>query len=168
MNKYSEDDMNECLKALIYYSPKKEIDKIDQGFTNLKENEKLANLLLKVEKLKKLYKINKKLMEVGIKNGISNSFTTINRKGKELDYVLVSEITAYYDEDSEEYAKIIKELISKKISVLEEEPKDEITEEFDASKVEEVSIDDFDNLPPSIKVDDPVRMYLKEIGKLLY
>lgn len=87
-------------------------------------------------------------------------------KGKELDYVLVSEITAYYDEDSEEYAKIIKELISKKISVLEEEPKDEITEEFDASKVEEVSIDDFDNLPPSIKVDDPVRMYLKEIGKI--
>ena len=87
-------------------------------------------------------------------------------KGKELDYVLVSEITAYYDEDSEEYAKIIKELISKKISVLEEEPKDEITEEFEASKVEEVSIDDFDNLPPSIKVDDPVRMYLKEIGKI--
>lgn len=87
-------------------------------------------------------------------------------KGKELDYVLVSEITAYYDEDSEEYAKIIKELISKKISVLEEEPKDEITEEFDASKVEEVSIDDFDNLPASIKVDDPVRMYLKEIGKI--
>jgi len=32
--------------------------------------------------------------------------------------------------------------------------------------VEEVSIDDFDNLPPSIKVDDPVRMYLKEIGKI--
>lgn len=32
--------------------------------------------------------------------------------------------------------------------------------------MEEVSIDDFDNLPPSIKVDDPVRMYLKEIGKI--
>lgn len=87
-------------------------------------------------------------------------------KGKELDYVLVSEITAYYDEESEEYAKIVKELISKKISVLEEEPKYEISEEFDASKVEEVSIEDFDNLPPSIKVDDPVRMYLKEIGKI--
>lgn len=57
-------------------------------------------------------------MEVGIKNGISNSFTTINRKGKELDYVLVSEITAYYDEDSEEYAKIIKELISKRLVFL--------------------------------------------------
>ena len=53
-------------------------------------------------------------------------------KGKELDYVLVSEITAYYDEDSEEYAKIIKELIAKKISVLEEEPKDDLGEEFDA------------------------------------
>ncbi len=87
-------------------------------------------------------------------------------KSKETDYVLVAEITQFYSEDSEEYAKIIKELVSKKISVLEEEPQDQITEEFDASKVEEVSIDDFDNLPPSIKVDDPVRMYLKEIGKI--
>lgn len=87
-------------------------------------------------------------------------------KGKESDYVLVTEITQYYDEDSEEYAKIIKELITKKISVLEEEPKEDIQEEFDASKVEEVSIEDFDTLPPSIKVDDPVRMYLKEIGKI--
>ncbi len=87
-------------------------------------------------------------------------------KSKETDYVLVAEITQFYDEDSEEYAKIVKELVSKKISVLEEEPADVITEEFDASKVEEVSIDDFDTLPPSIKVDDPVRMYLKEIGKI--
>ncbi len=87
-------------------------------------------------------------------------------KGKESDYILVTEITQYYDEDSEEYTKIIKELITKKISVLEEEPKEDIQEEFDASKVEEVSIEDFDTLPPSIKVDDPVRMYLKEIGKI--
>ncbi len=86
-------------------------------------------------------------------------------KGKELDYVLVSEITQFYDEDSDEYARIVKELIAKKISVLEEEPKDD-KEEFDPSKVEEVQIEDFDNLPASIKVDDPVRMYLKEIGKI--
>lgn len=87
-------------------------------------------------------------------------------KGKELDYVLVSEISAFYDEESDEYAKIVKELISKKISVLEEEPKDEKIDEFDPTKVEEVQIEDFDNLPASIKVDDPVRMYLKEIGKI--
>ena len=88
-------------------------------------------------------------------------------KGKESDYVLVSEITEHFAEDSEEYAKVVKELVTLKISVLEEEPEtDEVSEEFDASKVEEVSIDDFDTLPPSIKVDDPVRMYLKEIGKI--
>ena len=40
-------------------------------------------------------------------------------KSKETDYVLVAEITQFYDEDSEEYAKIVKELVSKKISVLE-------------------------------------------------
>lgn len=60
MNKYSEDDMNECLKALINYSPIKEIDQIDQGFSNLKDNEKLANLILKLEKLRKINKVNKK------------------------------------------------------------------------------------------------------------
>lgn len=60
MNKYSEEDMNECLKALINYSPIKEIDQIDQGFSNLKDNEKLANLILKLEKLRKINKVNKK------------------------------------------------------------------------------------------------------------
>ena len=87
-------------------------------------------------------------------------------KAKESDYVLVHEITEFYGEDTEEYAKIVKELVANKISVLEEEPENDVTEEFDASKVEEVSIDDFDTLPPSIRVDDPVRMYLKEIGKI--
>lgn len=60
MNKYSEEDMNECLMALINYSPIKEIDQIDQGFSNLKDNEKLANVILKLEKLRKLNKVNKK------------------------------------------------------------------------------------------------------------
>ena len=60
MNKYSEEDMNECLKALINYSPIKEIDQIDQGFSNLKDNEKLANVILKLEKLRKINKVNKK------------------------------------------------------------------------------------------------------------
>lgn len=59
MNKYSEEDMNECLKALINYSPIKEIDQIDQGFSNLKDNEKLANVILKLEKLRKINKVNK-------------------------------------------------------------------------------------------------------------
>lgn len=60
MNKYSEIDMEECLKALINYSPKKEIDKIEEDFNNLAEKEKLANLVLKLEKLKAINKVNKK------------------------------------------------------------------------------------------------------------
>lgn len=59
MNKYSEQDMNECIKALINHSPIKEIDQINQSFSNLNENEKLANILLKLDKLKKINK-NKK------------------------------------------------------------------------------------------------------------
>ncbi|MGL4949925.1 MAG: RNA polymerase sigma factor RpoD [Anaeroplasmataceae bacterium] len=33
-------------------------------------------------------------------------------------------------------------------------------------KIEEVTIDDFDTLPAHIKIDDPVRVYLKEIGRI--
>ncbi len=95
------------------------------------------------------------------------------QEGKEKNYVLFSEVSNYFEIDSDEYEQALKDLESEKIDVLEFEPdsEDDLDQDiddtkFDASKVEEVSIDDFDNLPSSIKVDDPVRMYLKEIGKI--
>lgn len=85
------------------------------------------------------------------------------KKGQEYGYVLVSDITEFFDEDSKEYISIVEELVSKKIDVLDEEP-EQVNEEFDVSKVEEVSIEDYDKISPSIYVEDSVRMYLKEIG----
>lgn len=85
------------------------------------------------------------------------------KKGQEYGYVIVSDITEFFDEDSKEYISIVEELVSKKIDVLDEEP-EQVNEEFDVSKVEEVSIEDYDKISPSIYVEDSVRMYLKEIG----
>ena len=51
----------------------------------------------------------------------------------------------------------------------EDEPvqKETKTYQFNVhADVEEVDISNYDVLPTSVKVDDPVRMYLKEIGKI--
>ena len=76
------------------------------------------------------------------------------------------EILKYYKIDSEEYDNIIKQLNEEDINVHEEEPEDDIKEPISLNDIEEVDISDFDQLPASVKVDDPVRMYLKDIGKI--
>ncbi len=95
----------------------------------------------------------KELVELGKKNG----------------FVSMKDITNYYSEDSEEYDAIEKELVRQEIDIV---PDDSINDELDANEpnlleeIEEVDVSTFDQLPASVKVDDPVRMYLKDIGKI--
>ena len=82
--------------------------------------------------------------------------------------ISAKEIINYYSIESEEYDNIIKRLNDNDISVTEdfsyeEEDSKEPTSLHD---IEEVDISTFDQLPASVKVDDPVRMYLKDIGKI--
>lgn len=94
-------------------------------------------------------------------------------KGKK-GYVLVGEITKYYSEDSDEYAQIENELNKEDITIVQEEDMIdakldddlELDDTFSPENEEEIDIDHFDSLPASIKVDDPVKMYLKEIGNI--
>ena len=94
--------------------------------------------------------------------------------GKETGTLQVEQVTHYFEKDSEEYRSVILELEHKGIEIivpseidddfLEDEenidiPHDDIIEE-------EIDIENFDILPSTIKYDDPVRMYLKEIGKI--
>ncbi len=100
--------------------------------------------------------------------------------GRQKGYVLVKEIVKHFHDDTEEFEKIEQELIKNGIDIV---PDDELVTlnigaddkepDLDMFKgdiiEEEIDIDDFDNLdnlPQSVKVDDPVRMYLKEIGKI--
>ncbi len=94
-------------------------------------------------------------------------------KSKADGSVLKSEIVKYFQEGTEEYDKIADELDAKGITIANvTEDEDSIDEnEIDASimldeDLEDVNPDDFDKLPPTITVDDPVRMYLKEIGNI--
>ncbi len=95
----------------------------------------------------------KELQELGKKNG---------------GFIFTKDVTKYYKEDSEDYDKIEKELAKEEIDIMpdEDESAEDDNAEPNLSDVEEVDISTYDQLPASLKVDDPVRMYLKEIGKI--
>ncbi|QMS85905.1 RNA polymerase sigma factor RpoD [Candidatus Xianfuyuplasma coldseepsis] len=104
-------------------------------------------------------------------------------------YLAVKEILKYVSDDSEEFDEIVAELERKQVDVVSEDEMvtyklpvedddddDDYEEELDASivldldftkDIEEELLHDksFEN-QISIKVDDPVRMYLKEIGRV--
>ena len=92
----------------------------------------------------------KELLELGKKNGSVSS----------------KEIIKYYSIDSVEYDNVVKELLKEEINVDEDIIDDDIKEPISLSDIEEIDISTFDQLPASVKVDDPVRMYLKDIGKI--
>ncbi len=86
-------------------------------------------------------------------------------------FVKIKDLTKYYVLDSADYVKLEVELAKNEIDVVSDEEVDldlESIDEKEPENIEEIEIDieNFDTLPPSIKVDDPVRMYLKEIGKI--
>jgi len=87
--------------------------------------------------------------------------------------VYSNDILKYCEDEEISYEKIESILIEKNIDVVpsNESIDDSINEdneevELNLSDVEEVDISKYDQLPTSIKVDDPVRMYLKDIGKI--
>ena len=97
--------------------------------------------------------IQKELLELGKKNG---------------GFIFIKDVTKYFQEDSEEYEKIENALNKEEIDIMpnEEDSNEDDNAEPNLSDVEEVDISTYDQLPASLKVDDPVRMYLKEIGKI--
>ena len=94
----------------------------------------------------------KELVELSKKNG----------------YVSTKDITKHFTEDTEEYDLIEKELNKYEIDIIHESSDDDLDakEPMIMEDIEEVDISTFDQLPASVKVDDPVRMYLKDIGKI--
>lgn len=92
----------------------------------------------------------------------------------------IEEVEKVFKKDDADYADALVELDSKGVSVLTEYNLDEdleedlsddeiddidINEQIDEEEIK-IDIENFDTLPSSVRVDDPVRMYLKEIGKI--
>lgn len=107
------------------------------------------------------------------------------KAGKE-KFVNESDVTNFYPLNSDEYYEVERRLGDFEIDVLlddylgeeeteeevetEEETKDEEPDEFSLSSLEvedikEEELFNFDQIPSTTRVDDPVKMYLKEIGR---
>ena len=99
------------------------------------------------------------------KKQTGNKDTTINnlkKEGKEKGHLTYDEISFALEDipmDSQEIDSIYKDFENDGIELLNDERDKEFKEEIDVEK-EDLSV------PKGISVDDPVRMYLKEIGKI--
>ena len=94
--------------------------------------------------------------------------------GKENGTLKEEDVIRYFEKDSEEYRTVLLELEHNGIEIIVpvdidddfEEDDDNIDIPHEEIIEEEIDIENFDILPSTIKYDDPVRMYLKEIGKI--
>ena len=84
--------------------------------------------------------------------------------------VYSNDLLKYFDEASDDYDKVEEALKQKNIDVVPSTTSmddiDDQVEPINLGDIEEVDISTYDQLPSSIKVDDPVRMYLKDIGTI--
>lgn len=97
--------------------------------------------------------------------------TKAKKKKNELDYNEIVETFADLDMSEEDYDNVLNYLEAQKIDVLrmaEPEIEDEILDDdIDLSDEEELDLEHLDlSIPEGISLEDPVRMYLKEIGKV--
>ncbi|RIA64701.1 RNA polymerase primary sigma factor [Anaeroplasma bactoclasticum] len=79
-----------------------------------------------------------------------------------------ADLTKYCALDSADYDKLFNALCEE-FEIQEPDENEEDLEESaepNLADVEEIDISTYDQLPANLKVDDPVRMYLKEIGKI--
>ena len=94
--------------------------------------------------------VKEQLVEVGKKRGV-------------LSYAEITEKMASFEQDSEQMDEFFEYLGEQGIDLQNES--DEGPASPEAAKEEEFDLNDL-SVPPGIKINDPVRMYLKEIGRV--
>ncbi|SFE29238.1 RNA polymerase sigma factor RpoD [Alteribacillus iranensis] len=94
--------------------------------------------------------VKEQLIETGKKRGV-------------LSYAEITEKLAPYDQDSEQMDEFFEYLGEQGIDLLNEG--EEVPSMDQVEKEEELDLNDL-SVPPGIKINDPVRMYLKEIGRV--
>ena len=89
------------------------------------------------------------------------------KKKNVLEYQEISDYFADMSLEEEQFEKILEALDQSGIDVLRITEEDEPDEEVILSEEDEVDVEHIDlSVPDGISIEDPVRMYLKEIGKV--
>ena len=97
---------------------------------------------------------------------IASQLITSAGKKKSITYKEIIDVLEKYQLEANQIEKIYEELEKANIDIIEDsdEPNFEDLEDIE----EEIKIEDLENLevPEGVSIDDPVRLYLKEIGKI--
>ena len=89
------------------------------------------------------------------------------KKKNMLEYQEISEFFADLPLEEEQFEKILEVLDQNNVDVLRITEDDVEDEEIILTEEDEVDVENLDlSIPDSISIEDPVRMYLKEIGKV--
>ncbi len=89
------------------------------------------------------------------------------KKKNVLEYTEISEFFADMPLEEDQFEKIMEMLEQNGVDVLRIQETDDVDEEFVPSEEDDVDMENLDlTIPDGISIEDPVRMYLKEIGKV--
>ncbi len=89
------------------------------------------------------------------------------KKKNVLEYTEISEFFADMPLEEDQFEKIMELLEQNGVDVLRIQETDDVDEEFVPSEEDDVDMENLDlTIPDGISIEDPVRMYLKEIGKV--
>jgi RNA polymerase primary sigma factor len=99
-----------------------------------------------------LEQVKEQLVELGKKRGV-------------LTYEEIAERLSGFDLDSDQMDEYYEHLAEQGIDVISESDLDDDADLDDLTKEEEFDLNDL-TVPPGVKINDPVRMYLKEIGRV--
>ncbi len=121
---------------------------------------------------------------------IKKAIATLSKKAGEDKFVTIEDVVVYAKPGTQEYYQIEKELLDQNIDIIEtiddeeeetpalllddEEEDDDVLSDDDEPddlslsglEVEEEELENLEEIAATVKTDDPVRMYLKEIGQI--
>lgn len=93
--------------------------------------------------------------------------TLAKKKKNSLEYQEISEFFKDMELDADEFEKILDFLETNNIDVLRIMDDDDIDDDIILDDEDEVEVEKIDlSVPDGVSIEDPVRMYLKEIGKV--
>lgn len=93
---------------------------------------------------------------------VKEQLIELGKKRGSLTYREIADRLAPFDQDSEQMDEFFEYLDEQDVEVLDESESPELEQ---AGKEEEFDLNDL-SVPPGVKINDPVRMYLKEIGRV--
>lgn len=98
---------------------------------------------------------------------VKNLLSLAKKKKNVLEYQEISDFFADMPLEEEQFDKILEALEQAGVDVLRITEEDEPDEEIILTEEDEVDVENIDlSVPDGVSIEDPVRMYLKEIGKV--